>query len=200
MRCNANSIAGTAFVDGYNMTFGQFIYSELDYETVNLAGNPLDPIALLAESNLLAFQVSARFKILATKDMDRALSRVQAMEAAMWDGILAMSFELYRRSSRSAEKQGIQRLEATGIRRDTAVFPAFITLLSIWFTGMIAATVVLLRPAWTSTLDGYAVACMLQHQPVVSKTVKSWFSELEDNEDLQQRFKMRSWKSTESWS
>ena len=63
-------------------------------------------------------------------------------------------------------------------------------LLGIWFVGMIGATAALLRPTWTSTLDSYAVARMLQYQPVVSGTPGVWFADLEDNQDMLTQFKM----------
>jgi len=197
VRCNATAGPGTAYVDGANMTFSQFVYAPPNYDgtTLSRSSIPLDPVAAITLSDMLPFQESVSFKRTNTKINDNDVSREEAMAAAMWDGILAMSAELWLQSSRRIDQSGVQRLVATGIHRDEEAFLALIALLGLWIVGIVGATAVLLRSTWASTLDGYAVAKMLRYQPLPSGT--PWFADLEDNKDMLKAFEMHEWRSSE---
>jgi len=192
LRCKATFEPGTAFVDGLNMEFSQFARTAANYEETGLPKSriPLDPVAAITQSDLSAFQASVYANDNADFPPDEMAYRLGLIEMAMWGGIMAMSTVPWLQASWIVERPGVQKLETTGIYHDRAFFCTLIVLLGIWFAGMIGATAALLRPTWTSTLDGYAVARMLQYQPVVSGTPDVWFGDLEDNQDMLMQFKM----------
>jgi len=201
LRCQATSGLGTAFVNGRNMTFSHFTHSSPYYNESALSEfrAPLDPIAVITQSDLLFFQQSYVSKARSIESLDKGYNPSDLLAAAMWDGVLAMATELWvvwRYDP--VQLSGIQRIDAIGIRRNEKACLALTILLSIWFAGMLVATFGLLRPTWSGTFDSYAVARMLQHHPVPSKTGEVWNSGLEENEDLQQPFKIRQWGSNET--
>jgi len=201
LRCQATSGLGTAFVNGRNMSFSHFTYSSPYYNESALSELrvPLDPITVVMQSDLLFFQQSYVSKVRSIDSLDVGYNPADILAAAMWDGILAMATELWVVWRYDAvQLSGIQRIDAIGIRRNEKACLALTALLGIWFAGMLVATFGLLRPTWSGTFDSYAVARMLQHQPVASKTGEVWNSRLEENEDLQQPFKIRPRRSNET--
>jgi len=197
VRCNAAVEPGTALVDGQNMTFSQFTYAASDYNeaTSSASSIPLDPVAAIMQSDLRWLRQSVALK---TAVVRTGPSREEALAAGMWDGIMAMSVSLWLEASRPVSQIGIVKLSATGIHRDDATLSALVVLLGIWFVGSLTATITLLRATWTSTLDGYATARMLQHRPVMTSTPELWFAELEQNEELLEPFKRPQWRSEET--
>ena len=67
-------------------------------------------------------------------------------------------------------------------------------LLAVWLVGISALSAVLLRSTWASSLDGYAIARLLQQQPVLSGTSDAWLQELEQNQYMLQDFTMHEWR------
>jgi len=196
LRCSAASGFGTALANGHNMTFSQFTYLSLYKDTDSLSNySPLDPIAVITQTNMFAYQHSIFVKLFSA-NISAYTDDTSEHAAAMWDGVLAMTLPLWSLWGLSEHnRSGIQRLEASGIHRDNSALSALVVLLGIWFAGILLATLALLRPTWSSTFDSYAIARMLQHQPVVLKTEKVWFSGLEENEESQQQFEIHQWRS-----
>ena len=198
MRCNATTGVGAAYVNGRSMKFSGCNPSPLygDKEPFEYV-DQVDPIAAITRTSLLVLKQSIFAKHY-RYDTGTVLS---LCSAAMWDGVLAMSLPLWILwDLPETNTTGLQRLEASGIHRENSVVIVLAILLSVWFAGMLLATLALLRPTWSSTFDSYAIARMLQHQPVVSKADEVWFSELEDNEELRQQFEMRRWRAKQAQS
>lgn len=200
IRCNASSSPGTALVNGLNMTFSQFGPTIMHWQVEDLTlfgwQTPLDPIAAIMVDDLMSLQQSAQFKLAGVIARGGNESSFRpTVVAAMWDGVVAMSAAIWLNATTQAEHRGIQRVTAIGLWRDNVFFYIMSVLLLIWFVGMFAATVALLRPTWTSTLDGYAVARILQYQPVVKGTPEVWFADLEKNPDMLEEFNMHRWRS-----
>ena len=200
LRCSATSGLGTATVDGRSMTYSQFTYSSPGYNLSQVSSEtPLDPIAALMWSDLLPFQQSCYNRYNSADNLDITAIDANIQAAAMWDGVVTMASELWLLwAYNPVQRSGIQSLETVGIRRNDKIFLVLIGFLTIWFAGLVVETVALLRPTWSSTFDSYAIARMLQHQPVVSGTDKVWYSSLEDIKQLQQQFEMGQWRSGEA--
>ena len=197
--CNATTRPGIASVDGMKMRFNSINYTTPSFSesTSPQTGILLDPIAAVVQSDLIPLQAAVYFNDDNGIPHDDRVFGQLWMGKAMWDGILAMSAEIWLLASQNVEQRGIQRVEATGMHRDKTAFSALIELLSVWVVEMFAATVALLRPSWTSTLDGYAIARMIQYQPVIARTQEVWFADLEDNHDILEKLQMHQWRSQE---
>ena len=211
VRCTATAAAGTASVDGRTMTFSDFAYTAPNFDESNVAQHlqPLDPVAAVMESlrnnstNLIPFQKSVDLKMnrvwakgIDTDDAAAEIHHLPATAAAMWDGLIAMSAELWYQGSAPVQQTGIQRLTTTGIRREDSFFYVLIALLGVWFVGMLAGSAALLRPTWASSLDGYAAVRMLQHRPDLISKREAQFGMLEDNADLLEAFAPGLWRSS----
>lgn len=185
-RCDASAAPGIASVDGRHMTFKHFTYTSPNFsEPISREMTPIHPLAAIMHTDGLSLQHSVNLKL---DRVFRTLTPVNELEyivaESLWEGILAMSAATWIETALPAEAPAISRTEATGIRRDTASFCALIALLGIWFVGMISVTVVLLRPAWTASLDGYAAARILRHQTAIIQNPEAWLLELDENSDL----------------
>ena len=197
---------GTASVNGLNMTFNHFTYSAPSFDEETPAGHfPLDPVAAIMQwwraddHNLVAFQKSLDFKmnsaLVKGADISVADYHRPVFVEVMWDGLLSMAAELWFQASQPVERTGIQRLTTSGIRRDDSFVFVLAALLGIWFVGMLAGSVALLRPTWAGSLDGYAAARMLQHRPDLVAKPEAQYAELEENEDLLEAFTPGQWRS-----
>lgn len=208
-RCNVTAGAVTASVDGRAMSFNNFTYhppSEYATDDSEAQYPYLDPLAAVMQTDLNAAYSSARDYKKSRDEKNR--NNAQPVDARnetrwetelIWDGVVAMSAGIWVWTSGSAETlPGVQRLTVTGIRRDNGYFCIFTVLLGIWFVGMFASSAVLMRPTWASSLDGYAVARLLQQQPVLVATPEAWLAELEENPDMLQEFAMHEWRDTGS--
>jgi len=190
--CYVAAGPGIAAVDGRNMSFSKFEYTPLQFaESIPQQEVPLNPVLALMQTDWLSFERSINLKldrvIEQPVDYDKALELI--IEEALWEGVLAMSTAMRLASEAPAkETTGIQRTTRIGVRRNDAFFYVLILLLVVWVVGMFGATAVLLRPTWTSSLDGYAAARMLLHQPDLVSKPEAWFADLEENSDMLEPF------------
>jgi len=198
VRCSASAAPGIGYV-GPNMTFGHFSYTAPSFDQIPSSDVHVmvDPIAAILQSDILVLQESLSrnyARLIATGTVP---SVEQLVATTMWNGVMYMSAAIWLLALRPVERIRQQSINSTGIWRDMPAFYALMVLLGIWFIGMIAATAVLLRPTWTGTLDGYAVARMLQSHPIISGTQQVWFSDLEQNPKMLDQFTMHEWQSQE---
>jgi len=198
VRCSTSATPGIGYV-GPNMTFGHFSYTapSFDQTTSSDVHIMVDPIAAIVQSDILVLRKSLA-KMYERMTYNAPAPSVERLVAAtMWDGVLWMSTVTLVLATRPVRQIRGQTITSTGIWREMPAFYVLMVLLGIWFIGMIAASAVFLRPAWTGTLDGYAVARMLQYHPIITGTRQVWFSDLEQNKDMLEQFTMHEWRSKE---
>jgi len=211
-RCDVTAGVVTASVDGRAMSFNNFTYhAPSEYVIDEGQYEQLDPLAQVMQADLNATYSSA-FEYKLTRDHqnrndalyeDLPYYETRLETELIWDGVVAMSAAIWMQTTsvglvRPDPLPGVQKFTATGIRRDNGYFCVFAVLLGIWFVGMFASSAVLTRPTWASSLDGYAVARLLQQQPVLVATPEAWLAELEENPDMLQEFTMHEWRDTGS--
>jgi len=201
VRCSASATPGIGYV-GPNMAFGHFTYTAPSFNQTpsSDAHIMVDPIAAIVQSDILVLQESLARNYARLAEIDPAPSVERLVAITMWNGITCMYAAIRKLASRPVEQTRVQSITATGIRRERPAFYALMVLLGIWFVGMIAASLVLLRPTWTGSLDGYGVARMLQYHPIISGTQQVWFSDLEQNPKMMEQFTMHEWQSPEEVS
>ena len=179
------------------MTFSNFTSIALS-DDFNNWYQYVNPLASVIQSNFAGYVDADMYKKSEDKlnpDTQSGSSEEAAREAElMWNSVLATTIPIWIESARPADVPGVQTLTVTGIRRDGTYLWGLSALLGIWFVGMLASSAALLRRTWTSSLDGYAAARLLRQQPVLAETSETWFAELEENEDMLQRFTVREWR------
>jgi len=196
-RCDVSAGAGTATVDGRSMTFNNFTYiAPSEYATVGSQFLHLDPLSAVIQTGLDAYETAWDYKVSRAK-MNIGMTGNDAKWEAelMWNGIVSMSTAVWLLAATPTDLPGIQTFTATGILRRDIGLVFLVLYLGIWFFGMVTLSARLLRPTWASSLDTYAVARLLQHQPVLSSTREAWFTELEENPEVRQNFEMHHWRS-----
>jgi len=200
VHCGISAAAGNASVDGRTMTFRDFTYIAPSESTkAGPQSRYLDPLAAVMQGDPNAYIAALEYKIF-NDNMNRGNGRFNnsVWEAElMWEGVVAMSTAVWLSTIVPVDRHGIQKLTATGIRRDNGYVCLLGALLCIWFVGMFASSAVMMRPTWASSLDGYAVARLLQQQPVLAVTPETWLAELEENEDMLQEFVMHKWRDSD---
>ena len=200
LRCDVSAGAGTATVDARSMTFNNFTFiPPSEYATVGSQLLHLDPLAAVMRAGLEAYETAWKYKFSKAKmNQGDTGSNVKWEAELMWNGIVSMSTAVWVLAATPTDMPGIQTLTAIGIRRNGYGLCFLATSLGIWFIGMFTLSALLLRPAWASSLDAYAVARLLQQQPVLSATREAWLAELEDNPEMRQKFIMHDWRGTRS--
>jgi len=202
-RCDITAGAGTAIVDGSSMTYRNFTYITTSTNTSSSSpGHQFyDPIAALLQSEFKNFHSAWAFRAYWDSLNDGYIPHNQEMElgsAVLWDGLVAMTASVWAATARQSDHFGVQKLTVTGIRRHNGYLYVLVAFLGIWFLGMIVSSMVLIRPAWASSLDGYAMARLLQQQPVLAGTREACLAELEENDDMLQDFRMPEWRELKS--
>jgi len=185
--CDVAAAPGIASVDSSRMSFKHFASVDPDYHSESIF--PVHPLGAIQQTDWIAFQQSINLKldrILNSSTPEGDLEDIIGL--ALWEGVLSMSAAIWIKTALPAEVTGTQRYAKAGIQRDNVSFRVLIALLGIWFVGMVTATAVLLRPAWTGSMDGYAAARMLQHQPNLVLRPESLFADLEENSDMLKPF------------
>lgn len=199
-RCNVTAGVGTASVDGRNMRFSNFSHTaQSEYRSRNQQNGSLDPLAAVMRSSFAWIYSSISSKMTRSY-MEISVDQEEPeweMEI-MWDSIIAMSVSIWVTSAASFTLSGVRSFPETGLQRNNTYVCALVALLGIWFVGVFGSSVVLLRSSWASSLDVYATARLLQQQPVLAGTQDAWLAELEDNEDMLQKFQMHDWRSLDS--
>ena len=195
--CNVTVGVGVASVNGRTMTFSNFTYIAF-----NLSGSGfLDPLAYFLQAESHAFVESGHSKSLRhgfTSHINELGESWTGIAEVAWDGIVSGAMGVAQSTLRPVNRTGTIDLPTSGIRRDTPYFITLCMLLGVWFVGMFGLSAVLLRSTWASSLDGYAVAKLLQQQPVLTGTSEAWLTELEDSQDILQEFKMHKWRDSKS--
>jgi len=200
LRCNATLELGDAAVDGRAMTFSNFTSITLSKDFSNWY-QFANPLAAIIKGGYVSYEWAVAYRMSEARlnpgSTQNGVDLGWAAET-MWSGVLAMSVAVWIQSAKPADLPGVQTLTATGLRRDDTYAFILAALLGIWFIGMFACSAALLRPTWASSLDGYAVARLLQQQPVLAGTSEAWLKELEENEDMLQEFTMHDWRESGS--
>jgi len=190
--CLATVVPGIASVDGRDMIFSNFEYTRPHFdESIPPQKVPVHPLAAVVQADWLSFERSINLKLdrIIKKPDDYSGALEVIIGDALWDGVLAMSSAMWLLSEAPPKETiGIQRVTKIGMQRNVTFLYVLMSLLGVWFFGMLVATALLLRPTWTSSLDGYAAARMLLHRPELAIKPESWFADLEENSDMLEPF------------
>lgn len=198
VRCDVSAGAGNAFVNGRTMTFSNFTYIAPSEYIVGPQSAYMDPLAAIMQGDLNAYMRALAYKRIRddVKQGDGQFDADPAWESELlWDGVVAMSVAVWLSTGEPISRPGIRKLQATGIQRNDGYFCVLGALLIVWFVGMFALSLAPMSSTWTSSLDGYAIARVLRQQPILAGTSEGWLTELEENEDMLQRFTMHDWRN-----
>lgn len=204
--CNSTFSFGTAQIVGETLTFAGFTGNDVYHKSDSTAGNPIvhplsaalyllgngtnihDPVGSRQWLTRMGYQQIPYYKIEGGPPPEYFHPDLQDFADHLWTGISHMANAVVLMSIDDNDTYvATEHLSATGYVKYDRFVTAVYALLSVWLFLIIVATVTMYRPAFTDSLNSYAIAQIVSEKPELEEGLQTRGG-LNTNQALRSRF------------